>query len=227
MSRKEHRPSKKQQADHRTDTEPARATEGPEPVEPGVDDEAAGVSSEAAADQDGTAEKAGASSTGPSGGDGSDAAENLEEVKGRLQRLAADFQNYQRRTQRQLEQSSQFVEEGVLREFLPVLDDFERVLTQSAEAENVAAVLQGVQIVYDHFVKTMTERGLSAIAAEAGQPFDPEVHEAMMRQPTNDQPANTVTQELAKGYKLKDRVLRPARVAVAAPAEGGDAAAEG
>jgi len=142
-------------------------------------------------------------------------AAELAELKGRLQRLGADYQNYQRRTGRQVEQSRQLAQEEMARSLLVALDNFEHTLEKGREAQDVAAVLAGVQIVYDHMVDILRGHGMERILVEPGAPFDPNLHQAMLHEPTSEYADQTVVRELAPGYAMNGRTLRPVKVAVA------------
>ncbi|MBN1554881.1 MAG: nucleotide exchange factor GrpE [Phycisphaerae bacterium] len=138
-----------------------------------------------------------------------------DDLLARLQRLSADFQNYQKRVQKEREQERQFANEGLMKSLLAVVDDMERGL--AAARENHPAddpLLVGMQMVHDKLMRTLEQFGLSAIDAE-GKSFDPERHSAMMQQPTDAAEPMTVLQVLQRGYELKGRTIRPAAVVVA------------
>ncbi|MGD8451861.1 MAG: nucleotide exchange factor GrpE [Phycisphaerae bacterium] len=141
-------------------------------------------------------------------------------------RLVAETRNLQQRAARERAEALRYAESDFARELLVILDDLERTRDSAAGAENVAAVADGVRIVYEHFLKVLKSRNIEPIEA-AGRPFDPSFHEAMLQQPSDEHPAGTVMQELARGYKMHERVLRPARVIVSSgpatpPADGKD-----
>ena len=111
---------------------------------------------------------------------------------------------------------------GLAKALLPILDDLERIIESGREhPDNAEAVVDGVKLTLDNLLKALSDFQVSRIDA-AGQPFDPEVHEAMMEQPSPEHPERTVLQELSKGYRLHDRVIRPSKVIVSKPqaAEG-------
>jgi len=141
--------------------------------------------------------------------------QELDEIKQRLQRLGADYQNYQKRSLRQLEQAAQFSKENMVKALLPVLDNFEHALAKGGEAQDVAALLEGVRIVYDHLMNVLQGAGMERIEVRPASAFDPNLHEAMMHQESKDQPEHTVLMELAPGYVMNGRTLRPAKVSVA------------
>ncbi len=144
----------------------------------------------------------------------------LEDLKQRLQRLGADYQNYQKRSQRQIEQATQFAREDLVKSLLPVLDNFDHTLEKGAEAQDGESLLKGVQIVYDHLLGVLTSAGMKRIEVNQGDSFDPALHQAMLHEPSDQFPENAVLRELAPGYTMNDRTLRPAKVSIAkAPAE--------
>ena len=141
--------------------------------------------------------------------------DELEELRGRFQRLAADYQNYQKRSYKQIEQTGQFAREEIVRSLLAVLDNFEHTLEKGVEFENVAAVLEGVKIVYDHLISVLAGHGITKIEIQTGERFDPSLHEAMLHEESHECEENTILRELASGYIMNGRTLRPAKVSVA------------
>ena len=137
----------------------------------------------------------------------------VEELREKNLRLLADSRNFQQRSQRDKAEALKYAEADFARELLVVIDDLERTLDSAKTAEDVEAVADGVRIIYEHFLKVLRSRGIEAIEAE-GRPFDPSFHEALMQQPSDEYPAGTVMQELARGYKMHDRVIRASRVVV-------------
>ena len=130
----------------------------------------------------------------------------------RLLRLAADFDNYKKRAAREREEYVRLANERLLKELLPILDDLERAL-QAAEQHEEAQLEEGVALVHKSLVSLLERNGVSEIAADGK--FDPHVHEALLAQPAEDKEQGDVVDVLQKGYKLGDRVVRPARVIVA------------
>lgn len=149
-----------------------------------------------------------------------------DDLLARLQRVSADFVNYQKRVQRDIAEAREFANAELIRELLAVLDDMERAL-DAARANHSAddPLLSGMHLVYGKALEVLGRFGLQPIQAE-GQPFDPTRHEAMLQQPSAEHEAPTVLNELQRGYELKGRVLRPARVVVSAPAPAGDGPAD-
>ena len=127
-------------------------------------------------------------------------------------RLAADFDNFRKRVAREHAELTQRANERLLHELLPVLDDLERALEAAAQHEE-AKLEEGVKLVHRSFLALLERHGLSEI--ETNGAFDPHVHEALLAQPAEDAEEGSVLQVLQKGYRLGDRVLRPARVIVA------------
>jgi molecular chaperone GrpE len=136
-----------------------------------------------------------------------------------LRRVAADFENYRKRTQRELAAMVERASERVVRQLLPVLDSFEGAVAMEAKSENEEKLLVGVRNTYDLLLDVLVKEGLEPIEAW-DQPFDPHVHEAVLTA-GNGEGTLRVTQELRRGYKLRGKVLRPALVAVA-PEPTGD-----
>lgn len=134
-------------------------------------------------------------------------------LRDRNLRLVAEQQNQQKRAQREKQEALRYAEAEFARELLIILDDLERTQEAAQNAVAVAAVADGVRIVHEHFLKVLRQFGIQPIEA-AGQPFDPSIHEALLQQPSADHPAGNVLQELARGYTMHERVLRPSRVIV-------------
>ena len=131
-------------------------------------------------------------------------------------RTTADFENFKKRAARERQDAVKFANESLLQKLIPILDTFDMALTAATNAkEGTAQSLQtGVSMILSQFRNTLTEAGLEEIDA-AGKPFDPNFHEAVSQQETVDVPEGHVAQQMRRGYKLKDRLLRPATVIVA------------
>ena len=129
-----------------------------------------------------------------------------------LQRLKAEFDNFRKRTARESAAQSARAGEALVKELLPVLDDLERALV-AAEKHEEAKLEEGVRLVHRALADVLARAGLSEI--ETGGAFDPHVHEALLAQPVEGADPGAVVEVLQKGYRLGDRVLRPARVVVA------------
>src|SRR4051812_12170112 len=152
--------------------------------------------------------------------------EQLEELKGRaekaddhwqrLLRTTADFDNFKKRAAREKQDAIRYANEGVLEKLVPVLDNFDAALSaaQTSSADGAQSLQTGVAMIFQQLKKVLTESGLEEIDA-TGQTFDPNLHEAVSQQESKDVPDGNVLQQLRKGYKLRDRLLRPATVVVA------------
>jgi molecular chaperone GrpE len=132
-----------------------------------------------------------------------------------LKRVAADFENYRKRVARDQESLVARAHERLVKELLPVLDDLERALA-AAEQHEEAKLEEGVRLVHQELKAALKREGLAEI--ETNGRFDPHVHEALLSQPS-DAEEGSVLEVVQKGYRLGDRVVRPARVVVAAPQE--------
>jgi molecular chaperone GrpE len=143
----------------------------------------------------------------------------IEEQSNQAIRIAADFENYRKRTMREKEELDAQVKGNTVIELLPVVDNFERARSQiKPQTEAEMTIHKSYQSVYKQLVEALKRLGVSVLRAE-GQAFDPQLHEAVMREPTADHPEGTVIEEFVRGYQLGDRVLRYAMVKVAAPPE--------
>jgi molecular chaperone GrpE len=138
----------------------------------------------------------------------------LEDLRDRHLRLAAEFDNFRKRTSRERAQETDRAQAELVKDLLESLDDLSRVSQQDARAESAEAILQGVQLVERKLRQTLERSGLRPIDA-VGQPFDPELHEALTTVVTTDpEEDGLVAQELGKGYLFRDALLRPALVEV-------------
>ena len=147
----------------------------------------------------------------------------LEAQQDRYLRAVAEFENVRKRGAREREEYTRYANESLLRDLLPVLDNFDRAL-QAARTEPAAAVTSGVELIQRELIRVLEKFGVTPFSS-VGQPFDPERHEAVARVQRPDLPEMTVAAETARGYLLNGRVLRPAMVTVAmAPEERGPAA---
>ncbi len=134
----------------------------------------------------------------------------------RLARLQAEFDNARKRAVREQQEFRDFAAADVIKGLLPVLDSFERALKAGGEASEFRS---GIELIYRQFQDALQKAGVQPIAA-VGQPFDPRVHEAIEMVDTTEVPDHHVLDELQRGYKFKDRLLRPAMVRVARNAGG-------
>ena len=141
-----------------------------------------------------------------------------DEAIDRWKRTAADFDNFRKRAARERQEYVTLANERLVKELLPILDDLERALVAASEHQE-AALEDGVRLVHQSLAGLLRRQGLEEIDA-AGR-FDPHVHEALLSQPS-DAEEGAVIDVVQKGYMLGDRVVRPARVVVAAPQNGSD-----
>jgi molecular chaperone GrpE len=131
----------------------------------------------------------------------------------RLLRTAADFDNYRKRTRREIDDAALKARETVLKEMLPVIDNLERALSAVQGAPG-GGIVDGVKLVLRQFASALERFEVKPIEA-IGQPFDPAFHEAITQIPTRDHPSGTVVAEMQRGYTIGSRLLRPSLVAVA------------
>ncbi len=137
----------------------------------------------------------------------------LHEEENRFLRLRADFDNMRRRNQLDREASEKYRSQKLLTDLLPVIDNLERALEVEVTSEDAKSLYKGIEMVYRTLVDATNKEGLEAIVAE-GEQFDPNVHQAVMQESDTEKESGIVLRELQKGYKLKDRVLRPSMVSV-------------
>lgn len=135
----------------------------------------------------------------------------LEEKDNRVKRLQADFENFRRRTSKEREELANVVTQDLLKSMLPILDNFDRAM--AAEQKDNESFQKGVEMIYTQLNETLKNAGLELIDT-AGQKFDPNFHQAVMRVENPDLEDDTITQELQKGYIVKGRVIRPSMVQV-------------
>ena len=145
--------------------------------------------------------------------------QQAELTKAQYARLAADFENYRRRTTKEKENLEVQVKKNIITNLLPVIDNFERARTGlKPNSEGEKAIHSSYQGVYKTLVECLKKMGVSAMRPE-GQEFDPNYHEAMLREATDEYPEGTVIEQLMRGYVLGDIILRHAMVKVAVPPE--------
>ncbi len=131
-------------------------------------------------------------------------------------RAAADWDNARKRAQRELQEGVRFANERLLKDFLPVVDNLERALGHGSATRDWASLEQGLQMTRKQFEDTLARHGARPLTA-LGQPFDPNLHEAMGTTESTDAAPNTVLSEVLRGWMLHDRLVRPALVSVARP----------
>ncbi len=141
-------------------------------------------------------------------------AQERDEFLDLLQRTRADFENYQKRNQKEREQERRYMYGSLALDLLPVLDNLERALSAAQQTGAAGPLAQGVAMVQTQFLELLKRYGITPIEA-LGKPFDPHVHQAVMQKQNTGQEPNTVAQVLEQGFLNQDRVLRPAKVVVA------------
>jgi molecular chaperone GrpE len=134
----------------------------------------------------------------------------------RLLRTTADFDNFKKRAARERQDAVKFANEGLIQKLIPILDNFEaaQASAQSSGADAIQSLKAGIAMVQQQLKGVLAEAGVEEIE-DAGKPFDPNLHEAVSQKETAEVPEGHVAQQLRKGYKLKERLLRPATVIVA------------
>ena len=135
------------------------------------------------------------------------------EVFEKLQRISADYANFQKRTPKQIADMVTYEKERIIKTLLPVLDSFDHTLQNADSVENAEAFVKGVQIIHDQMLDILKSFNVKQIKA-VDEKFDPALHQAMMQRAEADREENIVLEEFQKGYKLNDRVIRPSRVIV-------------
>ena len=133
--------------------------------------------------------------------------------KDQLLRTAADFDNFRKRTRREVEDAQKRGREGAVKELLPVFDNLERAAIHAEGQGEAKAVADGLRIVLKQFLDTLEKMGVKRVVS-VGQPFDPSVHEAIQQLESTDQPAGVILAEVQAGYSLGDRLIRAAMVVV-------------
>ena len=144
------------------------------------------------------------------------------ETYDRLLRASAEFENYKKRSSREMEEFRKFANQSLIKEMLSVVDNLELAMNSTNGHKAIDKdLLQGLEMTHKEILKVFEKFNVKPIDAK-GQPFDPTFHEAVMQEETNDSPKNTVINELQKGYMIHDRLLRPSMVVVAKPKENND-----
>ncbi len=141
-------------------------------------------------------------------------ASKADENWDRLLRVTADFDNFKKRAARERQDAVKFANEGLLEKLVPILDNFDMALAAAeSDSANVNALRTGIKMIHSQLKSVMQEAGLEEISAQGN--FDPNWHEAVSQQETTAHPEGQIIQQLRKGYKLRDRLLRPATVIIA------------
>ena len=145
------------------------------------------------------------------------AKQEAKEAYDRFLRVSAEFENYKKRSVREMDDFRKYANQSLIKEMLAVVDNLERALNSSnGNSSNDKCMADGVNLTLKEILKVFEKFNVKPIES-IGQPFDPTFHQAMMQEETDDYPENTVITELQKGYMIHDRLLRPSMVVVAAP----------
>ncbi|MBN2457335.1 MAG: nucleotide exchange factor GrpE [Sedimentisphaerales bacterium] len=139
-----------------------------------------------------------------------------DELFEKLQRVSADYDNFQKRTSKQIHDTLVYEKERIIKTLLPALDNFEHTLAGAHSAEKVDVLAEGIRIIYEQMLDILSSLNVEQIKA-LGEQFDPSVHQAMMQENKPEEKENVVLKEFQKGYKLNGRVIRPSKVVVNKP----------
>ncbi len=151
---------------------------------------------------------------------GSELAIELATEKDRVLRLQAEMENLRSRTAREINEERRYAPMNIVRDLLPVVDNIDRAIEAADQTGESTSLLEGFKLVRQQLLTVLEQHDCKPIAA-VGEPFDPQIHEAILQQPSDEQPANHVLQETQVGYQLHDRVVRASQVIVSTgPAEG-------
>ena len=173
---------------------------------------------------EGEADSAGHGAAGEPGPEGQIAAleAQLAETRDQLLRKAADFENFRKRMNQEKQNAIDFANQSLLLDIIPVIDDFERAILAAKSSNDFAGLLDGITMIEKRLTSQLESKwGLKRFDS-AGQPFDPNRHEALMMEKSPDVSEPVVQEDLIKGYTLKDRVIRAAKVKVLMPGEAGE-----
>jgi molecular chaperone GrpE len=136
-----------------------------------------------------------------------------DELLAKLQRVSADYANFQKRVPKQISDTIAYEKERIIKTLLPALDNFEHTLQNAHSAENVDVLIKGIRIIYDQFLDILKSHNVEQIDS-LGEIFDPALHQAMRQNTDPEKGQDVVLEEFQKGYKLNGRVIRPSRVVV-------------
>ncbi|MCB2200673.1 nucleotide exchange factor GrpE [bacterium] len=145
-------------------------------------------------------------------------AEN-DKLRDQMLRARAEFENFKRRRNQEMEQFSQLANEGLIGDLLPILDDFDLMLANAEKSGEAGSLLEGAQMIRQKLFTALEKRGLESIDAK-GKPFDPDLHEALMQMPVPGVEAGTIVEVHQPGYRLAGKLIRASRVIVASEADG-------
>jgi molecular chaperone GrpE len=149
--------------------------------------------------------------------------QQIEELNNQYLRLQADFENYRRRTLLEKEGLVEMVTESFVKDFLPIIDNFERAVDSAKSTHNIDSLIQGLEMALNKFQEELVKKKVTSITVKIGEQFDPEQQEVIMTEQTDDYPENTVIEELQKGYtietKFGTKLIRPALVKITKQAD--------
>lgn len=140
--------------------------------------------------------------------------EERDRLKDQLLRTAADYDNFRKRSKKDIEEADRRAREETVREMLPVFDNLERAVSAAASAKDVASIVDGLRMVLRLFEDQAQRLGVERLVT-VGQRFDPTIHDAIQQQETDEHPPGTVVTEVVPGYRMGERLVRPAMVVVA------------
>jgi len=135
------------------------------------------------------------------------------ETFAKLQRISADYANFQKRAQKQIADSIAYEKIAIIKSLLPSIDNFEHALNGAKTADSLDSVTEGIQLAFDHMLDALKAHGVERISS-LGEQFDPSLHEAMMRRAEEGKPENEIVEEFQSGYKVGEQVIRPCKVIV-------------
>jgi len=136
-----------------------------------------------------------------------------DELFEKLQRVSADYANFQKRAPRQITDTVAYEKEKIIKTLFPALDNFEHTLQNASSAEDADVLVKGIQIIYDQMIDILKLHGVEQVVA-VGEKFDPSQHQAMMQRGDEEKEEGVVLEEFQKGYTLNGRVIRPSKVVV-------------
>jgi molecular chaperone GrpE len=136
-----------------------------------------------------------------------------EELFAKLQRVSADYINYQKRSAKQISESIAYEKETIIKSFLPFIDNFEHTLNGAEGIEDIESLRKGIKIIYDQILSILKNHGVEQIDS-VGQKFDPSCHQAVLQRTEPDKEDTVILEEFQKGYRLGEKILRPSRVVV-------------
>ncbi len=145
--------------------------------------------------------------------------EKLQEANDKYLRLYAEFDNYQKRVSREIEDAKESIKRSLINEFLVILDNMEKALLISKEHKD--SIIEGIELTMKSFKDLLKKHGVEEINPNK-EMFNPDLHDALMMQPSNDAPKDTVLETLEKGYMYKNKLIRPAKVIVSAGSDEDD-----